>query len=231
MRTITYTLAHALALLAPALPPGEIIQQRPPQIEVRSMNLNVLSGGLATVAGTLGEAGAGASITLQAKIGGRWRTRASALAGAHGRFFLAFRARSLGSAPVRLRSSADGAISAFPPAGCIGACAPSAQLASTRRRAQIRPLGTLNVYRAVIASWYASGGTTACGIDLTPQTLGVANRTLPCGTLVTLHYGTRTIRVPVIDRGPFVEGREYDLTEATKDALDFPSLGVVWSTY
>jgi rare lipoprotein A len=178
------------------------------------MNLNVLSGGLATVAGTLGEGGAGASITLQAKIGGRWRTRASALAGAHGRFFLAFRARSLGSAPVRLRSSADGAISAFPPAGCIGACAPSAQLASTRRRAQIRPRGT-----------------TACGIDLTPQTLGVANRTLPCGTLVTLHYGTRTIRVPVIDRGPFVEGREYDLTEATKDALDFPSLGVVWSTY
>ncbi len=58
----------------------------------------------------------------------------------------------------------------------------------------------------------------------------MANKTLPCGTLVTLHYGNRTIRVPVIDRGPYVAGRDFDLTEATKRALGFGDTGNVWST-
>ena len=40
--------------------------------------------------------------------------------------------------------------------------------------------------------------------------------TLPCGTMVTLRYGGRTITVPVIDRGPYVAGRDYDLTYATQ---------------
>jgi rare lipoprotein A (peptidoglycan hydrolase) len=60
--------------------------------------------------------------------------------------------------------------------------------------------------------------------------MGVANKTLPCGTLVTLRYGGRTVRVPVVDRGPYVEGREFDLTEATKEALGFAGVGEVWST-
>ena len=70
----------------------------------------------------------------------------------------------------------------------------------------------------------------ACGGQLSSSTLGVANKTLPCGTLVTLRYGSRTIRVPVVDRGPYVEGREFDLTEATKEALGFGGVGQVWST-
>ena len=60
--------------------------------------------------------------------------------------------------------------------------------------------------------------------------MGVANRTLPCGTLVTLRYNGRTVRVPVIDRGPYVGSREFDLTEATKLALGFGGAGIVWST-
>jgi rare lipoprotein A (peptidoglycan hydrolase) len=93
-----------------------------------------------------------------------------------------------------------------------------------------RRLGRLNVFREVGASWYGGGGTTACGSNLSSGTLGVANKTLPCGTLVTLRYAGRTIRVPVIDRGPYVAGREYDLTEATKDALGFEGTGQVWAT-
>jgi rare lipoprotein A len=38
------------------------------------------------------------------------------------------------------------------------------------------------------------------------------------------------VTVPVVDRGPFVAGREFDLTEATKRALGFDGVGVVWST-
>jgi rare lipoprotein A len=34
----------------------------------------------------------------------------------------------------------------------------------------------------------------------------------------------------VIDRGPYVAGREWDLTGATKRALGFPSTGTVWTT-
>jgi rare lipoprotein A len=94
-----------------------------------------------------------------------------------------------------------------------------------------RMLGQLEVYRLAGASWYGGGGTMACGGSLTSSTLGVANKTLPCGTLVTLRYDGRTVRVPVVDRGPYVAGREFDLTEATKQALGFGSTGDVWSNH
>lgn len=85
-------------------------------------------------------------------------------------------------------------------------------------------------YQFLEASWYGGGGSLACGGELTSTTLGVANKTLPCGTLVTLRYGDRTIRVPVVDRGPYVPGREFDLTEATAQSLGFAGVGEVWST-
>jgi hypothetical protein len=64
----------------------------------------------------------------------------------------------------------------------------------------------------------------ACGGVLHVPQLGVANKTLPCGTMVTFRYHGRGIRVPVIDRGPYIEGREWDLTGATAVALDFNGL-------
>jgi rare lipoprotein A len=45
-----------------------------------------------------------------------------------------------------------------------------------------------------------------------------------------LRYDGRTVEVRVIDRGPYVAGREFDLTEATKQALGFGGVGEVWST-
>lgn len=74
----------------------------------------------------------------------------------------------------------------------------------------------------VLASWYGPGlygNRTACGQTYTPEILGVAHRTLPCGTLLTLTYGARSIVVAVIDRGPYVAGRTLDLSNATKLAL------------
>jgi rare lipoprotein A (peptidoglycan hydrolase) len=49
--------------------------------------------------------------------------------------------------------------------------------------------------------------------------LGVAHKTLPCGTLVDLYKDGRTVTVPVVDRGPFRRGTSYDLTAATARAL------------
>lgn len=91
----------------------------------------------------------------------------------------------------------------------------------------------INAYRPAEASYYGPGlygGGLACGGTLTPSKLGVANKTLPCGAKVTLRYGGRTVTVPVIDRGPYVGNREYDLTAATKAKLGFPSTGTVLTT-
>jgi hypothetical protein len=83
-------------------------------------------------------------------------------------------------------------------------------------------------FRPAQASWYGGGGSLACGGTLSSSTLGVANKTLPCGTWVVLRYHGHTVQVQVVDRGPFVAGREFDLTEATKRALGFGDLGEVW---
>lgn len=75
----------------------------------------------------------------------------------------------------------------------------------------------------VLASWYGPGfygNRTACRLTYTPDLLGVAHLTLPCGSLVTLTSPAgRTVTVPVIDRGPYVAGRTLDLSSATKLAL------------
>jgi len=84
--------------------------------------------------------------------------------------------------------------------------------------------GRVTVFRRAVASWYGPGlygNGVACGGTLQPSTLGVANRTLPCGTRVTLRYRGRQVTVPVIDRGPYVAGRDYDLTGATRARLHF----------
>lgn len=83
-------------------------------------------------------------------------------------------------------------------------------------------------YFTSIASVYTDYGLpVACGGVLHVPELGVANKTLPCGTEVIFRYGGRAIRVPVIDRGPYIAGREWDLTGATAEALHFPGLGPI----
>jgi rare lipoprotein A len=89
------------------------------------------------------------------------------------------------------------------------------------------------VYRYAYASWYGPGlygNRLACGGTLGVGTLGVAHKSLPCGTKVTLRRGHRTVRVRVIDRGPYVSGREYDLTAATAQRIGFQGYGPVLVT-
>ncbi len=66
-------------------------------------------------------------------------------------------------------------------------------------------------------SWYGPGfygHRTACGVAYTTTVMGVAHRTLPCGTLVTFRNPAngRQVTVPVIDRGPYVTGRQWDMS-------------------
>lgn len=83
--------------------------------------------------------------------------------------------------------------------------------------------------RKSIATWYGPGmwgNQTACGVTLKPTTMGVAHRTLPCGTKVTVAYGGEFERVRVIDRGPYANNADWDLTLAASDALGFTPAGV-----
>ncbi len=84
------------------------------------------------------------------------------------------------------------------------------------------PTVSVTVYRRSIATLYGPGfwgHRTACGKILRRSTIGVANRTLPCGTSVQLYYKGHVITVPVIDRGPYAHGANWDLTMATGRAL------------
>jgi rare lipoprotein A len=145
-------------------------------------------------------------IGVQRRLGSRWVDVARARTDRRGRFLARYWPHVLGRARLRVRV-----------AGRRG-----------RSATVVEPVAT--VFREVVASWYGPGGTTACGETLTAGTLGVANRTLPCGTMVTLRYRGRAVRVPVIDRGPYVAGRDYDLTYATKLALGAGDLTSIWAS-
>jgi len=80
------------------------------------------------------------------------------------------------------------------------------------------------------ASWYGPGlwgNGTACGkVTLRPTTIGVANKNLPCGTRVLIGFRGKFIIAPVIDRGPYIAGRTWDLTKAASDAIGLTAAGV-----
>ncbi len=127
-----------------------------------------------------------------------------------GAFVLRWRPRSLGTYRVRAYGLHD-----------------------RRVRGSVSPMRRVTAYRYADASYYGPGlygNGMACGGTLLPGTLGVAHKTLPCGTMVTLRYHGRTVTVPVVDRGPYVAGRDFDLTTATRDRLHFPGVGTVLSS-
>lgn len=77
-----------------------------------------------------------------------------------------------------------------------------------------------------MATWYGPGlygNRMACGGKLTKNTFGVAHKTLPCGTKVAIAHGGRIVIAPVVDRGPFTKGVEYDLTAHTAQAVRMSS--------
>ncbi len=80
---------------------------------------------------------------------------------------------------------------------------------------KVRPVG--------IATWFGPGfygQQTACGQTLTPAVVGVANRTLPCGTLVQVSYKGHDLIVPVLDRGPYSNHANWDLTAGAAQKLE-----------
>ncbi len=91
----------------------------------------------------------------------------------------------------------------------------------------------------VTASWYGPGfygnrlpcwqwmAANDLPVQLLPDTWGVAHKTVPCGTMLTLAHGANVVTVPVVDRGPYVAGREVDLAPRVKAALGCTDLCTV----
>ncbi|HET9198297.1 MAG TPA: septal ring lytic transglycosylase RlpA family protein [Solirubrobacterales bacterium] len=145
---------------------------------------------------------------------------------------LVFRGRDRGVRGVTTRANGTFALRWVP--GRTGSYAVRAYGVHDRRIAASRSAPReLTTYRLAGASYYGPGifgNGVACGGTLLPGTMGVAHKALPCGTKVTLRYHGRTVTVPVIDRGPYVAGRDYDLTWAVKQRLGFPGVGTVLAT-
>jgi hypothetical protein len=84
--------------------------------------------------------------------------------------------------------------------------------------------------RSAGATWYGPGlygNSTACGQTLRPGTVGVAHKTLPCGTTLKFAYHGRYLVTKVIDRGPYTEGNAFDLTNGARRALGFEGVDLV----
>lgn len=159
---------------------------------------------------------AGRSVEVSGRVrpGGRRRVvvagggrEVTTRANRRGRFSVNWRAPSTGRYRIKVRAKRNDAAAA-----------------------SVERAGRVTAYRKAFASWYGPGfygNRTACGQTLTPDTLGVAHKTMPCGTKLHLRNSGNNVTVRVIDRGPYVGGREFDLTEATKRRLGFGSTGYI----
>jgi len=99
-------------------------------------------------------------------------------------------------------------------------------LATTRHHGARSATGTLP---AATGDWYRALAsveppatkthTTVCGRTLGAKTLGVAHPVLPCNVKLYIAFDGRTVLTQVIDRGPYVAGREFALTRALAGQL------------
>ena len=174
------------------------------RFSVPQQSLTIEGGGRDHLRGKLLPALAGRRVLLLTRAGGGWRTLATARTGRRGGFDLTV--PNLGGGQRWLRVAFDGDRVNGP---------------------ALARAGSVTVLQSSVASWYNDAGATACGFH---AVLGVANRTLPCGTRVTISYGSRTVTAVVDDRGPFVGGRDWDLNQNTAGALGFDGVDTVWTS-
>jgi rare lipoprotein A len=220
MRTTTRTLARRCALLAvaalaagaptavPALASGgaEYVDEEAPDVGPDGSSIaaerSELLGRPVEVTWTLPHVAPGGQVAVQRQDRVRgWETVATVPAGEGGAFAAQWRASRLGRQLLR---------------------AVPVHQAGEAQAASAGPLRAVTVFRPVTATYFGPGlwgRRTACGQKLTKRLVGVAHRTLPCGTPVALLLDGRTVTVPVVDRGPFKRGVSYDLTQATARLL------------
>lgn len=77
-------------------------------------------------------------------------------------------------------------------------------------------------------SWYSYGKKTANGEKFNPNHLTVAHKSIPFGTIIRFtNLDTRqSIIARVNDRGPYVKGREFDVSRKCAEYLGIKDNGV-----
>jgi len=82
--------------------------------------------------------------------------------------------------------------------------------------------------RHSVASFYSQGSQTANGEKFDPGELTAAHRTLPFGTRVRVtNVATgQSVTVRINDRGPFIAGRDVDLSQSAAESLGIVHRGV-----
>jgi rare lipoprotein A len=165
---------------------------------------SVLRGQLVTFTGTAPATDAGSTILIRYAVASApdgWVQVAQAPVGASGDFETTWTAAGSGRLAFTVTLVPASAVPAADP--------PTATFV-----VQVFSSATATIYGP--GMW---GHKTACGERLHKTTLGVASRTVKCGTEVAVYYGGRELVVPVIDRGPYGSRAKWDLTEATAKAL------------
>lgn len=159
---------------------------------------DVMEGSRTVARGVLRPAVKGRVARLKWKVNGEWKTIDRLRVG-DGRFRVRLRDLRHGRRPIRVTFAGDA------------------------RNPSARDREVLRVHQRQPATWYGPGffgNRTACGQRYHRDLLGVAHRTLPCGTVVSALYKGRSVRVPVVDRGPYGHAN-WDLTEETAQRLGF----------
>ncbi len=163
-----------------------------------------LLGRVATLRGTVARSARGRVLRVQRfdEAAKTWRSEARTVVGRKGRFSVRWSPRVLGQ--QRIRATLQ-----------------------RRRSATVTsasPEVSVRVFKPAMATWYGPGlygNTTACGQKLTKDLVGIAHKSLPCGTLVEVAYRGTSVVVPVVDRGPYAKGMTWDLTSAAAEQLGF----------
>jgi hypothetical protein len=217
-RRLTPVLLAAFALAAPAAASAQSTggTAAPTGEEPMIATPHATLKGTVAFDGTFAGADAGRTVTVERfdPVTGTWVALATATIGSDGRWSALWRADVAG----RLRTRAS---LASRRAATDGGTEGLSVLSASDSEAVV------TVYRRAVASWYGPGfygRKTACRVKMTRSLLGVAHKKLPCGTEVALLYRGGTITVPVVDRGPYIRGRNWDLTSATAKALGFEAV-------
>lgn len=197
-RTATYRLVHTDPVDAVETVSGTRKIRVKPRLTLRVNPDDVFQGQWVSLKGRLLPAVDGRTVVLKQKVKGEWRW-IKRVAVNDGYFSVKFQAKHKGFLKVRVKFGGD---------------------AFNAKKLRRNPL---TVHERDPATWYGPGfygNRTACGQKMSSTILGVAHRTLPCGTRVSILYNGRTITVPVIDRGPYSHAN-WDLTEGAARRLGF----------
>jgi rare lipoprotein A len=231
IRTATATLVAALALSA-----GYAL----PASAATGSGGTAAPDGQPPAGGSAPTAGAGSTLrTARGALLGRWQRVTGTLIGVPSGTRVLIQRSDARAGWVTLGRGATGTAGAFAVrwrpdrAGRLTLRAvPVAAGSASARGSGAPPTAPTTVYGPQIATQFGPGffgQRTACGVVLTSQTVGVAHTSLPCGTLVEFYYRGRTVRAPVVDRGPYANGASWDLTTAAARALGFNGLDYVGS--